>query len=306
MATANTIRKFIAPEDQWPINDVWAYHDLHHTTQNFPAFMDAVKSHGEPVSMEDFSKKSQMVTYDAWRNMLEAWNSKMWNTTSGLVLWMSHPAWPSMIWQTYTYDYETPGSYFGAKKACEPLHVQKNLPNGDVIIVNTTRNNYSNVNVTETHYNINGKELYKKTGIYNANANQVTACFTPAATKGLHLVRLTMKMKGQTVSVNDYWQTDDASPKFSELESPTLKMTKKTQGGKLILSIRNTSKVVAVAVKLNAKNNATNEIILPAYFSDGYFNLLPNETRTIELSIPNAPNSYGIIAEGTNFKSVEL
>lgn len=63
--TANTIRKFIAPEDQWPINDVWAYHDLHHTTQNFGDFINAVDRYGKAESMEDFSRKSQFVTYDA-------------------------------------------------------------------------------------------------------------------------------------------------------------------------------------------------------------------------------------------------
>lgn len=103
--TANTIRKFIAPEDQWPINDAWAYHDLHHTTQNFGDFMNAVNRYGKPESMEDFVRKSQFVTYDAWRNMLEAWNSKMWNNTTGLVLWMSHPAWPSMIDRRFPWNF---------------------------------------------------------------------------------------------------------------------------------------------------------------------------------------------------------
>lgn len=49
--------------------------------------------------------------------MFEAWNQKMWNYASGLLLWMSHPAWPSMIWQTYSYDYETHGSFYGANES---------------------------------------------------------------------------------------------------------------------------------------------------------------------------------------------
>jgi hypothetical protein len=131
--TANSIRKFIAPEDLWPINDVWAYHDLHHTSQNFQGFMASVNRFGEPQSMEDFARQAQFVSYNAWRNIMEAWNSRMWNTTTGLLLWMSHPAWPSFIWQTHTWDYETPGSYFGIKKASQPLHVQRNLPDGGAV-----------------------------------------------------------------------------------------------------------------------------------------------------------------------------
>ena len=133
--TANTLRKFIAPEDLWPINDVWAYHDMHHTTHFFNDFMDAVNSYGQANSVDEFAKKAQMITYDTWRRMIEGFNSRLWQNTTGLILWMSHPAWPSMTWQTYTFDYETPGSYYGVRKAQEPIHVQMNLPDDKIIIL---------------------------------------------------------------------------------------------------------------------------------------------------------------------------
>jgi len=304
--TANTIRKFIAPEDQWPINDVWAYHDLHHTSQNFKDFMQAVNRYGDAVNMDDFVRKAQFVTYDAWRNIMEAWNSKMWNTTTGQILWMSHPAWPSMIWQTYTYDYETPGSYFGAKKACESVHIQMNLPDKDVIIANTTRENLSSLTASVRFVTLKGQSLYAKSGKFDAAANSITKCFTPAPDvpmPSVYLARLELKTKkGQVVSVNDYWVAADESAyaQFNDLPNVSLKVNTKMKGGKLIAEVYNPTSALAVAIKLNAVDNEGN-IILPAYFSDGYFNLLPGEKREIGLDIPDH-RDYSIVAGGYNVK----
>lgn len=308
--TANTIRKFIAPEDQWPINDVWAYHDLHHTTQNFGDFINAVDRYGKAESMEDFSRKSQFVTYDAWRNMLEAWNSKMWNNTTGLILWMSHPAWPSMIWQTYTYDYETPGSYFGAKKACEPIHIQMNLPENDVMIINTTLNDYKSVTAGLRFIDLQGKELYKKNIKLDAKANSATKCFVPEKGNNLpqlYLARLELKdAKGKVLSINDYWMTNGDKKSYEAINTlPSTTVTIKTisNKGKTWVEVSNPSKTLAVAVKLNVVDKNSKEILLPAYFSDGYVNLLGGEKRLIELDIPKSITNYNIVAEGYNTKS---
>lgn len=308
--TANTIRKFIAREDQWPINDVWAYHDLHHTTQNFGDFINAVDRYGKAESMEDFSRKSQFVTYDAWRNMLEAWNSKMWNNTTGLILWMSHPAWPSMIWQTYTYDYETPGSYFGAKKACEPIHIQMNLPENDVMIINTTLNDYKSVTAGLRFIDLQGKELYKKNIKLDAKANSATKCFVPEKGNNLpqlYLARLELKdAKGKVLSINDYWMTNGDEKSYeaiNTLPSTTVIIKTISSKGKTWVEVSNPSKTLAVAVKLNVVDKNSKEILLPAYFSDGYINLLGGEKRLVELDIPKSITNYNIVAEGYNTKS---
>lgn len=306
--TVHTIRKFIAPEDRWPINDVWAYHDLHHTSQNFDDFMDAVNRYGKPDSMEDFVRKSQLVTYDAWRNMLEAWNSKMWNNTTGLILWMSHPAWPSMIWQTYTYDYETPGSYFGAKKACEPVHIQMNLPDHDVMIINTTLRDFQSMTASIKYIDLQGKELYRKSLKTDAKANAATSCFIPEKSGNLpelYLVRLELKdSKGKIRSVNDYWMTDGnpaSYRKINTLPATDVHIKTLTTGDKTWVEVSNLSKSPALALKLNAVDRSTGEILLPAYFSDGYINLLPGEKRMVELTLPqHLSANYVVIAEKYN------
>ena len=54
----------------------------------------------------------------------------------GMLLWMSHSAWPSMVWQTYDYYFDPNAAYFGCKKASEPLHIQWNPLRDDIEVVN--------------------------------------------------------------------------------------------------------------------------------------------------------------------------
>jgi hypothetical protein len=306
--TAATIRKFIAPEDLWPINDVWAYHDLHHKSHFFGDFIEAVNSYGEATGMEDFAKKGQMVSYNTWRTIIEAVNSKMWDNTTGLILWMSHPSWPSMTWQTHTYDYETPGAYFGVKKAQEPIHIQMNLPDHKVIILNNTQVSQKGMTVTVKGYDIQGKQYYNRTAKYDAAAGQKTDCFIAEIEQdapAFALIRLELRnRKGEIVSVNDYWKNWDdlkANQTLNGLEAVKPLVSIKSSGkGRSVIEVSNTSNTIAAAIKLNACDKTTKELILPAFFSEGYFNLLPGEKRRIELVLPENISAFDILTDGYN------
>jgi hypothetical protein len=67
--------------------------------------------------------------------------------------------------------------------------------------------------------------------------------------------------------------------------------------GKCRIEIYNAGRSIALNLKLNLRDASTGEIILPAYFSDGYFHLLPGEKRVIEVSSPSEGN---ISVEGYN------
>ncbi|MDR0349054.1 MAG: glycoside hydrolase family 2 [Tannerella sp.] len=306
--TATTIRKFIAPEDLWPINDVWAYHDLHHKSQFFGDFMEAVNSYGNAMDVDDFAKKGQMVCYNTWRSIIEAVNSKMWGNTTGLVLWMSHPSWPSMMWQTHTYDYETPGAYFGVKKAQESIHIQLNLPDNRVVVLNNTAVAQKGMTVLVKGYDTDGRQYYDKTVKIDALAGQKTDCFIADIEKQapeLALIRLELKnRKGETLSVNDYWKNwgnMKANQTLNRLEKVKLNATvRSSQKGQSVVEISNPNKAIAVAVKLNACNKQTGELILPAFFSEGYFNLLPGEKRKITLKLPPNSPTFDILVDGYN------
>ena len=79
-----------------------------------------------------------MLNYVDHRAIFEGMNANLWSPNSGRMLWMTQPAWPSTTWQILSSDYDTQSSFYGVKKACEPLHVQLNLATHQVDVINTT------------------------------------------------------------------------------------------------------------------------------------------------------------------------
>ena len=302
--TAETIRKFVPKEDLWPIGDVWYYHDMHIRSFDWKAYIRDVNRAGKQASrqVDEFAARAQFINYDLYRTMFETWNSRMWNDASGMLLWMSHPAWPSMTWQTYSYDYETPGSYFGAKKACEPVHIQWNYLTGRVQAANATLGALPEATAVFTVFNRHGKKITGTESRVTIAPDSVTECFRASLPEGcneLSLVRVELKdASGKRISVNDYWinprDLHDYSL-FGEMKNVRLNVTegeKCVKNGRLCYEaeITNRGKSVALGVKLNVRDAETHEAVLPAYVSDGYFNLLPGETRIIYVEIPAEKN----------------
>jgi len=310
--TEESILKMMDVKDAWPISDVWYYHDLHNGQKEY---MQAISDKfGDPSDLKDFSRKAQIINYESYRSMFEAWNSKMWNSTSGLLLWMTHPAWPSFDWQVYSWDYETFGSYYGARKACEPIHIQKNLDDERIVIVNTTLKDFKDAKVKYEVYSLDGKRIIKKELKANIAANSLTpyldtkAIFASLSQSGILLERLTlMDSKGKIISCNDYWNKnqEDNFFKFNSLDNAKISgKIKKNKNGKLTLELKNTGSTPAISLKLNLRDAQTGERILPVYCSDGYFNLIPGEKREVQMDSDN--NKGYITIEGYNLERIKL
>jgi hypothetical protein len=310
--TAESMRKMMAPQDLWPISDVWFYHDLHDGQKDM---IEAIsRSFGEPKDLDDFCKKAQMLNYESHRAMFEAWNSKLWNNTSGLLLWMTHPAWPSTVWQVYSWDYETFGSYFACKKACEPVHIQMNLHDNKVIVINTTLKSIQTARAVFKLYTTDGKLVSTKEVNISVPANVKSDCFVadlPA--KGVYLARLTLlDEKGKVICENSYWkqlgETKDLLILNSLAQVKLRASILKKQNGSITFNVKNSSKTIAVSIKLNLRDKSTGKAILPAYFTDGYFNLLSAESKTIKVDYDPLLKSENLIltADGYNVEGVDV
>lgn len=301
MPTAETIRKFIAPEDLWPIGDVWYYHDLHQNIHGWQLYISHINSLGdEPAKdVDEFCERAQWLNYEIYRNMFEAWNHKMWQTTSGLLLWMSHPAWPSVIWQTYTYDYETPAPFFGSKKACEPTHIQWNATSHRLQVVNASCDEFVGAKATFTIYDHSGKALWSKQwkglNIVADNLLDIEQVELPTMDEPLVMIRLKLHDKqGKLLSENDYWVNPEEPTVYrsldvigkSRVESKILRCTQSEDSVVFVVELRNRGENIALNLKTNVRSKVTGESILPAYASDGYFNLLPGEKKRVSIQVP--------------------
>ena len=61
------------------------------------------------------------------RALLEGWASGMWARYSGVLLWKTANPWAGLRGQLYDWRLAQTGGFYGARRACEPLHVQLNL-----------------------------------------------------------------------------------------------------------------------------------------------------------------------------------
>src|ERR1700759_4162103 len=92
------------------------------------------KQYGGANGIGQWDSLAQFVDYDSYRGMFEGQSKNR----LGLLIWMSHPAWPSLLWQSYGHFFDTDAGYYGGKKAAEPLHIQWNAATDAVEVVNYT------------------------------------------------------------------------------------------------------------------------------------------------------------------------
>jgi hypothetical protein len=276
----------IPEKDLWPINDTWAYHDLCPGAQNYKSYIGYMeRRYGPAADAADFCRKAQMVNYEVYRAIFEAWNRKMWKNGSGALLWMSHPCWPSMTWQLYSYDLEPTAALYGVKKACEPIHVQLNLDDGTVTAVNHTAEAIRGAKVTARLYNLDGALAATLPAELDLPADAATKCLTikwPAGLSQPHFVKLALAdAMSKPLAENFYWHA--AKPedlrKLESLPKATLTGTLERAPGisQMVVSVENPSSSVVLAVKLTLRRGKSRQRVLPAYVSDNYFSLLPGE-----------------------------
>jgi hypothetical protein len=122
--------------------------------------------------------------------------------------------------------------------------------------------------------------------------------------------------EGVLISENRYWLTNPKIERnflqFNDLGNVELtgKVIVKNINGRSVrvVEIINPTKTIALGIKLNLREAITYERVLPAYFSDGYFTLLPGESREVSFDYleGNANEKMKITAEGYNVELQEI
>jgi len=301
-----SVKLFIPEKDQWPLptdeqlktddDNVWNKHFFGKEASNANPvnYKHSVDDRwGESKSLEEFCEKAQLINIEDMKGMYEAWNDKMWNDAAGILIWMSHPAYPSFVWQTYDYYYDPSGAYWGAKKGCEHIHVQWNSSNNSVKAVNTTGSALNNLTATARIYGLDGKELkqYAAKGIVNLPATGNAEAFTlnfADEPKGVHFIALELRdAAGNLLSDNFYWRNGEKELDYTAINAlpqGNVGVTvEPADGGKATIRLKNNGTTVAFANRLRLLDAETGERLLPVLMSDNYVTLLPGAEKAIDV-----------------------
>lgn len=308
--SAEVMRTMMASADLWPPGDVWAYHDFHSKGggNKIAALGMISQCYGEATNLEDLCRKAQMMNYDTYRAIYEGFNSRLWDDCSGVLVWMSHPSWPSVVWQLYSWDYEPNAAYFGAKKACEPIHIQMNLPDCKIAVINHRFESLTNVAADATIYDLAGREVRQYATNVTAAANARTDVFTLDWPKSdTYFVKLGLReTSGGLLSENFYWHARD-DKQLQELNTlPKVALQGRfecrTNANQTIIegSVTNSGRTPALEVKLTLRNAQTGERILPAYYDSNYVSLMPGESRGFRIECKRTTAKALVSVDGWN------
>jgi hypothetical protein len=238
---------------------------------------------------------------------------------------MTQPAWPSNMWQMFSHDYDTQASFYGVMHASEAQHVQLDLSNYNVAVINTTIDPIDGASVEAGVYSLDNKQLYTKTIPVSVAMDDMkdvfqlplAAMFAQPEMDAPVFVRLKLTgSDGKVLSSNIYWlagreqdmrkmdtlaQADVAA---HVMTGPADERGEKTVTAKLT----NQGTQAAVELKLTLEEAQGGARILPAYYSDNYVTLLPGESETVTIHYPKnaATGDAAVGLRGFNLKQSVL
>jgi hypothetical protein len=310
IVSMESLRAMMPEAAMWPQGAVWGMHDFClQGAQGGASFRERIeRSYGGADNVSDWVSLAQWVNYEGYRAMFEAQSKNR----MGLLIWMSHPTWPSFVWQTYDYYFEPTAAYFGSKKACEPLHIQWNPSSDKVEVVNYNGGDAKGLTARAEILNLDGAVKWEKSAALASAEDSVASPIPmeyPAGLTPVHFIRLKLERGGETVSENFYWRGLEEGNYRAIRGLPKVKLEAATraerQGSRWILTteLRNVSNQPALMVRLKAVREKSGDRILPALYSDNYVALMPGERRAIRTELEHADTrgeSPKMVVEGFN------
>jgi len=301
----DSMRRTLPESAMWPLGSQWLLHDFYPKNP----FKTAVEEqYGGASNIADWVRLAQFVNYDAYRGMFESQSKNR----LGLLIWMSHPAWPSLLWQTYDYFFDTDAGYFGAKKGSEPLHVQWNAATDEIEVVNYSAGDQQQLQVHAQVLNIDGSVQWEKSATVDSREDSTLAPFQmefPAGLSRTHFIRLALARGSSVVSTNFYLrgltEGDNQGIRSLPLVRVKTKSSIHRHGPRWTITsdLHNVSQSPALMVRVRAVRSKSGDPILPALYSDNYVALMPGEKQRISIELEDADargEKPRVIVEGYN------
>jgi exo-1,4-beta-D-glucosaminidase len=232
------------------------------------------------------------------------------------------------------------GGYFGAKKACEPVHVLYSYDDNSIAVVNSLYQKFDGLTLTAKLHDAGMHERFSKQMQLDVEADGVkkaftlpTEAFAPAAPA--YFVSLELKSSdGKTVSTNFYWLSSKKNTyewtkttyRFTPVSSyedlsalqalpqaaiETVGSVQRDPDGAAIahVQIKNPSDKLAFQVHLGIHKSGQTDEILPVLWEDNYIELMPGETRELTAKYPAGTDVFGgvdLTVSGWNVPSATI
>ena len=304
---AESLAKMIPADQLWPITDAWGKHCTTSTTamNNMDVLTNVMNNmYGEAADFNDYVRKGHALDYDGTRAMFEAFRVNT-PVSTGIVQWMLNSAWPSIYWQLYDYYGAPVAAYYGTKKACEPVQLIYNYKDSHVYLVNEGLMT-GDVVATVKVYDDASALLGEETKTVATSYRNTVDVFNLAKFDGKpHFVALEIKdAEGNFVADNFYciaakrnvydfkkstWY-DSPITSYSDLRfafaqpQASVSMNVSYADGVYTVEITNNSEYISYMNILKAKD-AEGNLVLPAFWSDNFFPLLPGQTKTVTCKV---------------------
>ena len=307
--------KKIIPEDEMTppqgnrAGRSWTYH-------KYLPLLDFPDRYGKVKDIRDFCLKAQIVSYEQYRALQEGFNYKMWDWYSGMLVWKNQNPWTALRGFFYDYFLDCTGGYFGYKHGAAPVHIQLNLNDSSVCVLNQTALSLNKINASIRLYDMHGKLISEKNNSVNLKAhdlvmlNKITL---PKTGNEVFFLKLQLTDNQKIIDENLYWLSNKAHSyeKLNDLkDAKVVGAITKSNANKASITISNPGDETAFFIRLKLAD-LNNELILPSYFSENYFTLLPGDKKEIELEFsPDGDsrnyNGLKLVVEGWNAKAQEI
>ena len=323
-APYESVKRMMPKEDLWPItNNTFSFHTVLQGTEYFDLVLKSLdERYGKSSGIEELLMKGQTLNYESARGMYEAYARNKYEAL-GITTWKYNAAWPAALsWQYIDWFLNVGGAYYGAKKACEPLHVQYSYDDQSVYVVNSFYEKFYDLNVTAKIFNYELDEVYSKSANVSVTADGKTEAFKinfPDKLSKTYFVNLKLHNSlREEISDNFYWlsTTPDiqgskfegeskngwwvlrANPKsFADFtilnDLPKVRIEEKYEvesSGKeniVKVQLKNVGEHLAFQIHLALTKGEGGDEISPTYWDDNYVSLLPGESKEISARFSN-------------------
>lgn len=273
--------KDLVPPSGEEVNETWRYH-------KYLGFGNSIEQYGPVTGIEDFITKAQLVTYEQYRSLQEGNNAHMWEWYTGLLVWKNQNPWTALKGQFYDWFLDQNASYYAYKHAAAPLHMQLNLNDSSISMINATPRERKGLRAEAVLTDEKGNELWKKSIETSVAANSVTRLWdaeTPAVSSGVMFLkmRITYLSTGVLIDENTYWlPANNDRKQLTSLPAASVNArVTKSANGKFTVEVNNPGGVASFFVRMKVVRVSDGTMVSPVIFDDNYIVILPGEKKTL-------------------------